>query len=292
MITAHKRRVCIFIIIALALLAVPMSLMADDVAPGASSKKGVTPPKSSPSESKYLFPLDPSKKRGGLNPQPVQNGSEDVAPRDPGKKGITLRPVPGDRDDHYARGRKGKVRIFSPRPVRHGHVVPKLPRGYRRVWHSNTPYYYRYGIFYRPSPSGFIVVRAPIGLIISSLPVGYTRVWVGGVSYYVYAGAFYRKVPSGYVVVERPPGVYLEEDAPVLVEPPEAAEGIVTVTASALNVRAGPSLTHPVLYQVHRGYLLEVHGRATGWLYVELPDGEFGWVKRVFTAPLDPNAKG
>jgi hypothetical protein len=156
-----------------------------------------------------------------------------------------------------------------------------------------VPYFYRRGIFYRHAPSGYIVVGAPIGTIVVSLPVGYRRVWVEGAGYYyVYGGAFYRRVPSGYVVVEAPTSVVVEEEAPPLVQPPEAATGQVSVSASVLNVRAGPSLSYPVIYQIHKGYILEIHGKADGWLYVQLPNEEFGWVMTEYTIQLEPPASG
>jgi uncharacterized protein YgiM (DUF1202 family) len=93
-------------------------------------------------------------------------------------------------------------------------------------------------------------------------------------------------VPYGYAVVEAPATVVVEEDAPVLVRPLKPATGRVSVTASVLNVRSGPSLDDPVIYQIHEGYILEVHGKSGWWLYVQLPNGEFGWVKSVFTKQL------
>jgi uncharacterized protein YraI len=95
-------------------------------------------------------------------------------------------------------------------------------------------------------------------------------------------------VSSGYVVVEAPAAVIVEDDAPVLVQPHETADGQISITASVLNVRSGPGLGYPVIYQMHEGYVLEVHGKTTGWLFVELPNGEFGWVMTEFTKQLEP----
>jgi hypothetical protein len=187
---------------------------------------------------------------------------------------------------------RGKIVLRSPRVTRHGQVVSKLPRYYRRVWRGKEPYYYSRGVFYRPGPTGFIVVGAPIGAVVVSLPVGYRRVWIDSSWYYVFGGIFYRRVPSGYVVVEAPPSVVVEDDIPVLVEPSEMATGKVSVIADVLNVRSGPGLRYPVLYQIHRGYILELHGETTGWFYVELPSGEFGWVMNIYTTPLQSPGSG
>jgi len=181
-----------------------------------------------------------------------------------------------------------KRRVISPRVVRKDHVISRLPAGYRRVWHDRKPYYYYSGFFYRPHSSGFIAVGAPIGAIIVNLPVGYQRVWVDDSWYYVYGSVFYRRVPSGYIVVEAPPAVVVEDSVPDIVPPPETAGGNVSVITAVLNVRSGPGLRYPLIYQIHEGYILEVHGKTTGWLYVQLPNGEFGWVMNTYTTQLDP----
>lgn len=192
---------------------------------------------------------------------------------------------------HAAR-RRGRRIIISPRVSRYGYVVPRLPRGYRRIWHSRKPFYYYRGVFYRPGPAGFIVVGPPLGAIVVTLPIGYRRIWVDDLIYYTYGGVIYRRVPSGYAVVEAPPAVVIEEEAPAIVQPYEPATGKVSVTASILNVRSGPSITYPVIYQIHKGYILEIHGKTTGWIYVQLPNGEFGWVMNVYTDVLELPGSG
>ena len=196
------------------------------------------------------------------------------------------------RQDNYSSQRQSIRKIVrSPRTIRHGHVVPSLPRGYRRIWRNKEPYYYYRGAFYRPARSGFIVVGAPLGAIVLSLPAGYQRIWVDDGWYYVYGDVFYRRRPSGYVVVEAPRDIIIEEP-PELVQPPETDSGEVSVIASVLNVRSGPGLSYPVIYQIHEGYILDVHGKTTGWLYVELPNGEFGWVMNIYTNRLLPPGSG
>lgn len=187
---------------------------------------------------------------------------------------------------------RGKRRIVSPRVFRRGHVIERLPTGYRRVWHKKVPYYYYRGAFYRPAQTGFIVVGPPVGAVVVALPVGYSRIWVGSTVYYTYGGVFYRRVPYGYVVVDAPSEVIIEEDAPAIVQPSKADAGKVSVTADVLNVRTGPGLDYPVIYQIHEGYILEVHGRDLGWLYVELPNGEFGWVMNIHTTRLESPGRG
>lgn len=177
--------------------------------------------------------------------------------------------------------------VISPRIVRHGHVVQSLPRGYKRIWYRKEPYYFFGGVFYRTTLSGFVVVKAPVGAVVISLPVGYQRLWYGDTVYYIYEGTFYRQVPAGYVVVEPPPALIVEDTGPELVQPLEKASGKISVTALILNVRSGPAMHYPKIYQVERGYILEVLGTTDGWLYVQLPNGEFGWVMAEFTLPLE-----
>jgi hypothetical protein len=183
---------------------------------------------------------------------------------------------------------ENKRRVVSPRSIRHGHVIPKLPRGYKRAWYNRVPYYYMHGVFYRPGLSGYVVVKAPFGAIVVSLPVGYQRLWIDNTAYYAYGGYFYRKVPTGFVVVEPPNTVEFEEVDPDIVRPSQTATGEVSVTVPVVNVRSGPSLNNPKIYQIHEGYILEIHGKSDGWLYVQLPNGEFGWVKSIFTKPIEP----
>ena len=199
------------------------------------------------------------------------------------------------RPAHTVRAAKkhNKKRFVSPRIVRHGNVVRRLPRGYKRVWFGGSPYFYSFGIFYQSGPSGFVAINAPIGVVVAGLPAGYRTVWVSGSTYFVYSGVFYSRIPSGYIVVSAPDTLIVEDAAPSLVQPSYEASGQVSVTASVLNVRLGPGKDYAVIYQIHKGYVLEVHGKTTGgWLYVELPNGEFGWIMTRFTRQLDLDASG
>ena len=72
---------------------------------------------------------------------------------------------------------------------------------------------------------------------------------------------------------------------PAPVPPPAAAPapatssiGIVTVTASALNVRRDPSNTGEVITMVKRGQKLTLLASTESWMKVRLESGENGWV--------------
>ncbi len=226
-----------------------------------------------------------------------QGKGRDTAPRHTWQRGkgsgktprVTWQRGTGSGKSHLFRD-PIKRRVISPRFVRYGHVVPRLPFGYRRVWHRSKPYYYYRGTFYRPYRSGFTVIGPPIGTVVVSLPIGYQRVWLGNEAYYAYGGVLYRRAPSGYAVVESPPEIVVEKEPPAVVQPSGISSGKVSVTSSVLNVRTGPDLNYPVIYQVHEGYILEIHGSDTEWLYVQLPNGEYGWVMNVYTLPLEPGS--
>lgn len=181
--------------------------------------------------------------------------------------------------------------VISSPVIRHRrHVVNRLPWGYKRLWHHRRPYYFSRGIFYRPYSGGFRAISAPVGVIVLSLPIGYEQVWIDGATYYTYGGTYYRRVPAGYVVVDPPARIVVEDDVPEIVPPAISASGKVIVDAPVLNVRSGPSLDDERIYQFEEGSILEVNGRSDGWLYVHLPNGGYGWVKTVFTKPLEPGA--
>lgn len=136
-----------------------------------------------------------------------------------------------------------------------------------------------------------MVIRPGVGVIFSTLPIGYRSFWIADSEYYYFNGIYYQSVPSGYVVVNPPPVPVVREYVNV-VEPPVEAEGWVSVTVSTLNVHSGPTLNHPVIDQVTLDTVLEVYGRADGWVYVQLPSGGFGWILSAFTAEAEPPASG
>ncbi len=195
-------------------------------------------------------------------------------------------------DNAFAQRRRGGRVVVSPPVARHGNVVKKLPAGFQKVFVRGKNIFYHNGIFYGIGPSGYFVLRSPIGAIIAHLPVGYKIVWVGNARYFYFGGIVYQSVPSGYVVVEPPAGMVVVEEPPVIVQPSEGATGRVSVNAERLNVRTKPGMEHPVIYQVYKSDILEIYGKASGWLYVQLPDGQFGWVMTKFTTQIEPPASG
>lgn len=99
-----------------------------------------------------------------------------------------------------------------------GFGVPVLPFGYVDMVVGGNPYYYQGGHFYRPAPTGYAVVSAPLGAAVLTLPASAVRVQIGGFSYYQYADAYYQWQPRSnrYVVVPPPAGTAVAA-APVAV---------------------------------------------------------------------------
>lgn len=87
---------------------------------------------------------------------------------------------------------------------RHGSIVRQLPNGHIDVSHRGNHFFYHEGRFFNRHSDGFIVVSAPIGVVVPSLSVSAAMLTVGGLSYYVADDNYFRRVPEGFVVVESP----------------------------------------------------------------------------------------
>lgn len=162
------------------------------------------------------------------------------------------------------------------------------PKRHLPVVVKDRTYFYLDGIFYRSGLNGYIAVQAPLGAIVVSLPTGSHDIVVGGSKYYVYGGVYYRNVPLGYEVVRKP---YLG-DAYCRTDYEYRDQEQVMVIPRILNVRQGPGKSHPIIHKVYRDDILKVIGRAPGWVYVNLPYGEFGWIMTEYVVPVGLSAKG
>ncbi|WDE12461.1 DUF6515 family protein [Thalassomonas haliotis] len=87
-----------------------------------------------------------------------------------------------------------------------GYKVKALPLGYRKLLVRGVPFYFNAGVFYRTSPSGYVVVQAPLGARINALPLGYISFSLGVNRYFHVNGTYYLKEKNSYVVVEKPEG--------------------------------------------------------------------------------------
>jgi len=91
---------------------------------------------------------------------------------------------------------------------RPGHRIERLPTGIRRLYYQPYPLYFFGGTYYRPSSSGFIVVRAPIGVRVRTLPIGYVSLTFGSSVYYYVNDVYYRPYGTEYIVVDAPAETY------------------------------------------------------------------------------------
>ena len=111
-------------------------------------------------------------------------------------------PYPAYRGEHR----------FYPGRHEHGHYYPPLgysvnilPPGYLELNYSRRNLFFHGGVWYTPSPGGFVVVRPPVGVVIPMLPPGYSSVMVAGVPYYYANDTYYVTAPGGYAVASPPP---------------------------------------------------------------------------------------
>ena len=185
----------------------------------------------------------------------------------------------------------GRVVVRHPVP-RYGRVVVSLPAKHRRIVVGRQKYFFHHGVFYRKGPGGYVVVRAPMGAIVARIPVGFLTFVVGDMTYFYYGGIYYRQVPSGYVAVESPPETVVVQESSGEYDVTPTVGDQVSVTAESLNVRSGPNKNHSVIAQIPHGTVMVVRGHAPGWLYVELCNGTFGWIKAGYTALLPQPASG
>ncbi|MCU0930633.1 MAG: SH3 domain-containing protein [Serpentinimonas sp.] len=59
---------------------------------------------------------------------------------------------------------------------------------------------------------------------------------------------------------------------------PAWAQEMVSVRGNTVNMRSGPGTNHEVLWELARGYPLQVKERRNGWLNVVDFEGDEGWV--------------
>lgn len=104
-----------------------------------------------------------------------------------------------------------------------GSTTKTLPGAAAEVKAGDQTYRYFSGIFYRQTPSGFIVVPAPIGAVVDTLPDGVgTASYKGDVdTFFYYFGTFFTAEGGKYKVVQPPaqtivgyvPDGYVESEA-------------------------------------------------------------------------------
>lgn len=160
----------------------------------------------------------------------------------------------------------------------------KFPMGHHIVHFGSLLFLFLDGIFFRPDPRGYVVVRAPVGAVVPVLPSSAVLVTVEGVPYYDCSGVYYRQIPEGYVVVTLP--VAKAEIAGVV-------KGLrLQVQVPLLNVRSGPGLDFTIVGQIGENTMLDVEEFQSDWSKVKLRDGSSGWVQNMYTSVIPPSAQG
>jgi len=114
-----------------------------------------------------------------------------------------------------------------PHSVRH-HSYYGLPKDHRIIWLAGLDYYYHDGYFYRETPSGYVIVQAPVGASIEVLPRGHKTIFYDGITYYYFNRSYYVLKNDRYIVVTPP--------LPVVTENKQAVEApIRTITVNVPN---------------------------------------------------------
>ncbi len=164
-------------------------------------------------------------------------------------------------------------------PLHSGGVIERLPHGYRSL---KGGLFFHDGFYYRPAKHGFRVVHPPVGVIIASLPAGSITLTIRGIDFFFCQGVYYRPVDLGYQVVEKP-----VEPAPKQ-DPIKQAEvgDHVAVFAEWLNLRRGPGKNHSAEQTLRKGTELAVKAVVENWYFVELKNGDTGWVMSRYTRTL------
>ncbi len=178
-------------------------------------------------------------------------------------------------------------RAYSPRHTNHEKVIARQHVKHSREWSARKKFRYRRGEYYRPYRDKYYSARTRIK---HRYPYGYRTGWRGDSSFFYFSGTLYESPPPRYVIVKTPPETVVVRETSTITSPVEAYSGKVLVTVSTLNVRSGPDLDYSLVHQVIEGSILNVSGKTDGWLYVELANGQSGWVKSVFTEPLGPGS--
>lgn len=166
-----------------------------------------------------------------------------------------------------------------------GKIYTKITGDHYTVRSHSRDYIFHQGIFYSRDPRGYKVVKPPRGAVVRHLPSGFETLIIAGITYFIFANVFYNKTASGYVVVDEPAGfshgVAIPQDGQAL-----------AVNTRLLNVRSGPGLGHPVIFQVRLSEVLIFQGYSGSWYYVQLPNGNYGWVMSKYTRVIFTAADG
>lgn len=185
----------------------------------------------------------------------------------------------------YAEGPGRRGDFHHSRPNSHpkfhrDYVAHRLPAGYISLLVGGLTHLYCEGLFYRHTPSGYVVVQPPIGALVPALPPGYTLMLVNNRPYYVYGYTYYDVTPAGYMVVN-PPAYAPQTITPVIAQStvlpaPQPAAAVPQVQAAPAAPAENPSNLDTIEIHLPNGdgtfTLIKLKQTATGFLG---PQGEF-----------------
>ena len=100
-----------------------------------------------------------------------------------------------------------------------GYRIGVLPPGYLALGFGGRRLFFLAGVWYEPTPAGYVVVRPPVGIITPSLPPDYSTVWVGGVPYYYANDTDYTSQGRAGMSVANPPAAGTSTEAPPALPP-------------------------------------------------------------------------
>jgi hypothetical protein len=134
--------------------------------------------------------------------------------------------------------------------------------------------------------------RFPIGSTFWCVPFGAEMFFFGAFTYYLWDDIWYRGIGDEYVVVDSPYDTTVVDQAPV-VAPSTLGDGEqMVITEELLNVRSGPGSDYPVVYVLHAGDVVTVHGYNSDWVYITNSNDENGWIMSQYAAPVSDSASG
>ncbi len=80
-------------------------------------------------------------------------------------------------------------------------ILASPPRRAIHLRYGDGTYYYCRGRYYKQMSRGYVVVPAPVGVVIETLPPYHRVIVINGITYHEYDGVYYKGGPTGYTVV-------------------------------------------------------------------------------------------
>jgi hypothetical protein len=132
----------------------------------------------------------------------------------------------------------------------------------------------------------------PRGSVFWSVPFGAEAFLFGGLTYFWWNDIWYCGIGNEYVVVDSPYDTDVVDQAPVVASSPAGDGQQMVITEELLNVRSGPGSDYPVVYVLHAGDIVTVHGYDSDWLYITNSNDENGWIMNQYASPVAKSASG